>query len=68
VGRCSEGSAKELRVVRETAIEAIYSGLNGKRILRNGHAKRRWQMSYYRLPIASLLPSIHARHNFQVRL
>ena len=24
VGRCSEGSAKELRVVRETAIEAIY--------------------------------------------
>jgi len=24
VGRCSEGSAKELRVVQETAIEAIY--------------------------------------------
>jgi hypothetical protein len=24
VGRCSEGSAKELRVLRETAIEAIY--------------------------------------------
>ncbi|MEA2821032.1 MAG: hypothetical protein QOJ86_3036 [Bradyrhizobium sp.] len=34
----------------------------------DGHANRRWQMSYYRLPIASLLPSIHARHNFQVRL
>src|ERR1700737_1068443 len=46
VGRCSEGSAKELRVVQETAIEATYfpphswrgerdtTGLNGKRILK----------------------------------